>query len=122
MANPPACTATVTVESRADGDAPPASVIVVARGDRGTAAGQVEHARALRVGLTIEQSDAVPVAGDDRDCEQRGPGRRRAGPCRFACLRQLDRGCEQPKSYSQPYERDRTPRGALATSRLLERS
>jgi len=60
------------VESRADGDAPPASVIVVARGDRGTAPGHVERAHALRVGLAVEQSDAVPVAGDERDCEQRG--------------------------------------------------
>ncbi len=70
IANPPACTATVIIQSGADGDAPPASVIVVARGDRGTAAGQVERAHALRVTLAVEKSDAGPVAGDDRDYEQ----------------------------------------------------
>jgi hypothetical protein len=43
-------------------------------------------------------------------------------PGPFCCLLQLDRGCGQPKPHTQPYERDRTPRGALATSLLLERS
>jgi hypothetical protein len=122
MANPPARTATVTVESRADVDAPPASLIVVARGDRGTAAGQVERAHALRVGLAVEHSDAVPVAGDDRDCEQR---REHDGA---ELTRAVSRVCVSWIAVAG--SRSHTPndtnaigrRGALATSQLLERS
>src|SRR5450755_1943936 len=56
----------------ADGDAPWASVIVVARGDRAAGAGQLDGAGALSVSLAVEQGDAMAVAYGDHDCDQRG--------------------------------------------------
>src|SRR5579859_5027565 len=57
---------------RADGDAPLASLTVIARGDCLAGAGQVDGASALGVSLAVEQGDAVSAACGDQDCDQRG--------------------------------------------------
>src|SRR6202167_5149998 len=57
---------------RADGDAPLASLTVVARGDGLAGAGHRDSASALGVSLAVEQGDALPVARGDQDGDQRG--------------------------------------------------